>query len=384
MLDLSPPERALVERVRAFVDDEVRPAAREGDPRGEYPRHLVGRMRELGLFGLLAPVAYGGQALDLGVYALVMEELGRGWASLLPIVNAHTSVAHTLATYATAAQRQRWLPAMASGERLAALALSEPQAGSDLTAIATVAQRDGDGYRVAGHKRFISHARGATVLLLLAKTDPAARGLSLLVLEREGHEWQVTRDLPKLGTRGVETCELVVPEVWVPRERLVGEREGQGFRQLMDGLEVGRVAVAAAAVGLARAALWDAVAYARQRRAFGKPIGEHQGLAFLLADLAARIAAARALVLAAARAKARGGRHDLETCMAKLVASETAARAALDAIRVLGGNGYLQDFDAERYYRDAPIFIVGEGTNEIMKQIIAARLLAGEPDPDWV
>ncbi|MBI4505793.1 MAG: acyl-CoA/acyl-ACP dehydrogenase, partial [Chloroflexi bacterium] len=194
------------------------------------------------------------------------------------------------------------------------------------------------------HKRFISHARGASVLLLLAKTDPEARGLSLLDLEREG----------------------------------------QGFRQLMDGLEVGRVAVAAAAVGLARAALWDAVAYARQRRAFGKPIGEHQGLAFLLADLAARIAAARALVLAAARAKARGGRHDLETCMAKLVASETAARAALDAIRVLGGNGYLQDFDAERYYRDAPIFIVGEGTNEIMKQIIAARLLAGEPDPDWV
>jgi alkylation response protein AidB-like acyl-CoA dehydrogenase len=388
MLDLSVEQRALLDRVRAFVASEVVPVARARDARGEYPHDLVRRMRELGLFGLLAPVAYGGLDLDLPTYALVLDELGRGWASLTPIVNAHGLIVRILATYGTPAQRDRWLPALASGERMAALALTEPDAGSDLAAIATRARRDGDGYRLHGFKKFISHARGARLLLVLAKTDPQAtpptRGLGLFVVEGDAGQWQVTRDLPKLGTRGVETSELLLPDTWVPADHLVGGPESQGFRQLMDGLEVGRIAVAAAAVGLARAAFWDAVAYARQRQAFGKPIGQHQGLGFLLAETGTRIAAARALVLAAARAKQRGGRRDVETSMAKLAASEAAADAALDAIRVLGGNGYLQDYDAERYYRDAPIFIVGEGTNEIMKQVIAERLLAGAVDPDWL
>ncbi|MBI3968108.1 MAG: acyl-CoA dehydrogenase family protein, partial [Chloroflexi bacterium] len=306
MIDLPAEQRELVDRVTAFVDSEVVPVAQARDTRDEYPVDLVGRLRELGLFGLVAPVQYGGAGVEPPAYALVMEELGRGWVSLVPIANAHSSVVTILSRYGTEAQRGHWLPRLARGELMGALGLTEASGGSDLAAITTTANKQGDGYHVRGAKRLITHARGAGLLLVLAKTDPAAepstRALALFLLEQEGVEWRVTRDLPKLGARSVETSELTI-EASVPADRLVGEQVGAGFRQLMDGLEVGRIAVAAAAIGLARAALWDAVAYARERRAFGRPIAELQGLRFKLADLATQIAAARALVLAAARAK---------------------------------------------------------------------------------
>jgi alkylation response protein AidB-like acyl-CoA dehydrogenase len=361
-------------RLQAFIDEEVLPHVLEQDQMHEYPQHLVARMRDLHIFGAISR--------SVPLFAAVMEELGRGWVSLVPIANANSSVVWTLTHHATPGQRERWLPSCDAGTTLAALALTEPAGGSDLGAITSYAERLDDGWLLTAHKTFITHARNAQLMLLIARTESqttdVAKAMSLFMLEKG--EWEIVRDLPKLGTLGIETCEIRINGATLSSDRLIGEVAGRGFPQLMDALEVGRIAVAAAAVGLARASLRDAITYAQTRSVFGAPLISHQGIAFTLAGLASRVAAARALVFAAAQSKQPGARCDLQTSMAKLVSTEVAAEASLTAIRVLGGNGYLKDYNAERYYRDAPMLLVGEGTNEVMKMIIG-RHLVGDADP---
>jgi alkylation response protein AidB-like acyl-CoA dehydrogenase len=311
-------------------------------------------------------------------FALVTEELARGWMSLAGAMGGHSVVCSLLTRAGTPEQRERWLPRLATGEVRAAMALTEPGGGSDLQAMRTVARRDGDGWVVDGAKTWITNARRAGVVALLCRTDPGAdpphRGMSILLCEH-GPGFAVSRDLPKLGYRGVESCELHFDGYRVPGEALLGGEPGHGFAQMMRGLELGRVQVAARAVGGARAAFEDALRYAQERETFGRPIWRHQSVGNLLADMATRLSAARALVLTAADRLDRGDRADLEAGMAKLFASEAAMQNALDAVRVHGGAGYSTEYDVERYLRDAPLMIVGEGTNEIQRQVIAEQLV---------
>jgi alkylation response protein AidB-like acyl-CoA dehydrogenase len=293
-------------------------------------------------------------------------------------MGGHSVVAKLLAAFATDEQRDRWLPRMATGEVRATMALTEPGGGSDLQAMTTVARRDGDGYRVDGAKTWITNSRRSQLIALLCKTDPAAtpahRGISILLVEH-GPGLTVSRDLPKLGYKGVESCELHFDGHRAPADAVLGGVEGRGFAQMMTGLETGRIQVAARAVGVAQAAFDDALRYAQQRESFGKPIWQHQSVGNLLADMATRLTAARQLVLHAAERLESGQRSDLEAGMAKLFASEAAVQVALDALRVHGGHGYSTEFDVERYFRDAPLMIVGEGTNEIQRQVIVEQLV---------
>ncbi|CAM5441192.1 MULTISPECIES: acyl-CoA dehydrogenase family protein [Streptomyces] len=376
---LSPEERAVVDVVRDFVDRDVRPVARESEHANRYPEQLVERMKQLGVFGLAVPAPYGPAPVSAPCFALVTEELARGWMSLAGAMGGHTVVCSLLVRYGTPEQRERWLPRLATGEVRAAMALTEPGGGSDLQALRTTARRAADGsYVVQGAKTWITNARRAGLIALLVKTDPAAepahRGMSVLLAEH-GPGMTVSRDLPKLGYKGVESCELAFDGFRVPGDALLGGREGRGFGQMMRGLEIGRIQVAARAVGVGRAAFEDSVRYARQRESFGKPIWRHQAVGNLLAEMATSLSAARQLVLHAARTYDGGQRSDLEAGMAKLFASETAMRIALDAVRVHGGYGYSTEFDVERYFRDAPLMIVGEGTNEIQKDVIVRQLM---------
>ncbi|PRX50980.1 hypothetical protein B0I33_101132 [Prauserella shujinwangii] len=376
---LADEEEAIVATVRAFVDRDVRPVVRELEHGDVYPERLIERMKGLGVFGLAVPRAYGGVAVSAPCFARVTEELARGWMSLAGAMGGHSVVATLLARFGTPGQRARYLPRMATGEIRAAMALTEPGGGSDLQAITTTARRDGEDYVVDGTKTWISNARRAGVIALLCKTDPAATpphaGIGILLAEH-GEGLAVSRDLSKLGYKGVETCELSFAGYRAPRAALLGGEEGQGFTQMMKGLEIGRIQVAARALGVARAALDDSLAYAQQRESFGKPIWRHQSVGNQLADMATRYSAARQLVLHAARCYDSGRRSDLEAGMAKLFASETAMEIALSAVRVHGGYGYSTEFDVERYFRDAPLMIVGEGTNEIQRNVIAAQLVA--------
>ncbi|KAA6212752.1 acyl-CoA dehydrogenase [Streptomyces albofaciens JCM 4342] len=376
---LSPEERAVVDVVRDFVDRDVRPAARELEHADRYPEQLVERMKQLGVFGLAVPAPYGPAAVSAPCFALVTEELARGWMSLAGAMGGHTVVCSLLVRYGTPEQRERWLPRLATGEVRAAMALTEPGGGSDLQALRTTARRAADGtYVVHGAKTWITNARRAGLIALLVKTDPAAdpahRGMSVLLAEH-GPGMTVSRDLPKLGYKGVESCELAFDGFRVPGDALLGGQEGRGFGQMMRGLEIGRIQVAARAVGVGRAAFEDSVRYARERESFGRPIWRHQAVGSLLAEMATSLSAARQLVLHAARTYDCGRRADLEAGMAKLFASETAMRIALDAVRVHGGYGYSTEFDVERYFRDAPLMIVGEGTNEIQKEVIVRQLM---------
>jgi alkylation response protein AidB-like acyl-CoA dehydrogenase len=368
----------IVGTVRRFVEREVKPVAGELEHADAYPQALVDRMKELGLFGATIPVEYGGLGLDYSTYAMIVEELCRGWMSLSGVLNTHLMFAYVLTHHGTAAQRERYLPAMARGEHRAALCLTEPHAGSDAQQIKTTARRNGDHYVVNGTKMFITNAETATIYSLVVKTDPAAdppyRGISLFAAER-GPGITVSRRLDKLGYKGVETCEVVFEDYCVPIGNLVGEVEGRGFQQVLSGLEVGRINIAARAVGVAQAAFEDAIRYAQERTAFGKPIGQHQAIQLKLADMATKIEAARLLTRRAAAMKDRGERCDLEAGMAKLFASETCQEVALEAMRVLGGYGYVKEFRVERYYRDAPLMLIGEGTNEIQRLVIARNLL---------
>ena len=378
MTTLVDEEAAIVQTVKDFVDREVRPVVRELEHAGEYPEKLIEQMKALGIFGLNIPAPYGEAPVSTPCYAMVTEELARGWMSLAGAVGGHTVVSKLLLAYGTEEQRQRYLPRMATGEVRAAMALTEPAGGSDLQAITTTARREGDSYLVNGSKTWISNARHAQVIALLCKTDPAARpayrGISILLAEK-GPGLTISRDLPKLGYKGVESCELVFEDYRAPASALLGGVEGRGFSQMMKGLEIGRIQVACRALGVARAAFEDAFQYAQERETFGKPIWKHQSIGNYLADMATKLTAARQLVLYAARRVDSGQRCDLEAGMAKLFASEVAMEITLNAVRIHGGYGYSTEFDVERYFRDAPLMIVGEGTNEIQRDVIVRQLV---------
>ncbi len=375
---LSAEEQSIVEIVRHFVDKDVKPVAQHLDHTNTYPEDLIDTMKELGVFGLAIPEPYGAVQVSTVCYALVTEELARGWMSLAGAMGGHTVVAKLILTYGTEEQKQRYLPRMATGELRATMALTEPGGGSDLQAMRTVATRDDDGYVINGSKTWITNARRSDLVALLCKTDPDAepkhRGVSILLVEKVPGV-TVSKDLPKLGYKGVESCELSFDDCRVPADALLGTEEGKGFAQMMKGLEVGRIQVAARATGVARAAFDDALRYAQERESFGQPIWKHQSVGNLLADMGTKLAAARGLVLAAAERMDSGQRCDLEAGMAKLFASEAAMEIALDAIRVHGGYGYSTEYDVERYFRDAPLMIVGEGTNEIQRGVIAKQLV---------
>ncbi|MFF7647147.1 acyl-CoA dehydrogenase family protein [Streptomyces canus] len=375
---LSPDERFVVETVRDFVDKEVKPVVQELDHSNTYPEALIEQMKQLGIFGLAVPEEYGGTPVSMPCYVLVTEELARGWMSLAGAMGGHTVVAKLLVHFGTDAQRRRYLPKMATGETRATMALTEPGGGSDLQAMRTVARRDAAGYLVGGSKTWITNSRRSQLIALLCKTDPDAtpahKGISILLAEH-GPGLTVSRDLPKLGYKGVESCELSFEDYRVPADALLGGAEGEGFPQMMKGLETGRLQVAARALGVGRAALEDALAYAQQRESFGKPIWRHQSVGNYLADMATSLTAARQLTLYAAREAEAGRRVDMEAGMAKLFASETAMQIALNAVRIHGGYGYSTEFDVERYFRDAPLMIVGEGTNEIQRNVIAGQLV---------
>jgi alkylation response protein AidB-like acyl-CoA dehydrogenase len=372
-------ERAIVETVRDFVDREVRPVARDLEHSNTYPAELIEQMKRLGIFGLAIPEPWGEVRVSTPCYALVTEELARGWMSLAGAMGGHTVVAKLIHDHGTQQQKDTYLPRMATGELRATMALTEPGGGSDLQAMRTTAVRAGDEYVVNGSKTWITNARTAGVVALLCKTDPSARpahrGISILLVEKVPG-FTVSRDLPKLGYKGVESCELSFDDCRVPASALLGEEEGQGFAQMMRGLEIGRIQVASRAVGVGRAALEDALRYAQERESFGRPIWQHQSVGNHLADMVTKLTAARQLVLHAARRFDAGERADMEAGMAKLFASEAAMEITLDAIRVHGGYGYSTEFDVERYFRDAPLMIVGEGTNEIQRNVIVRQLVS--------
>ena len=378
MSTLSAEEQEVVTAVADWVDREVRPVARDLEHANAYPDKLIGQMKEMGIFGLAIPAPWGEAPVSMPCYALVTAELARGWMSLAGAMGGHTVVAKLLLAFGTRPQQDRYLPKMATGEIRATMALTEPGGGSDLQAMTTVARPDGDGYLVTGAKTWISNARRSQLIALLCKTDPEAeprhRGFSVLLAEH-GPGLTVSRDLPKLGYKGVEACELVFDGYRAPAEAVLGGRPGQGFAQMMKGLETGRIQVAARALGVARAAFDDALRYAQQRESFGQPIWQHQAIGGYLADMATKVTAARQLILHAAERFESGQRTDMEAGMAKLFASEIAMQVALDAVRIHGGYGYSTEFDVERYFRDAPLMIVGEGTNEIQRNVIAQQLI---------
>jgi len=380
--DLDPDERDIVAVVHDWVEDSVRPVARDLEHDNAYPGELIEAMKQLGVFGLAVPQDYGGSGVSTPCFALVTEELARGWMSLAGAMGSHSVVARLITLFGTEAQKDGWLPRLATGQARAAMALTEPAGGSDLQAIRTRATADRAGYRLDGVKTWITNARAADVVAVLCKTDvdavPASRGISILLAEK-GPGFTVSRDLPKLGYKGVETCEIVFDGYECPGGALLGTAEGQGFRQMMGGLELGRIQVAARAVGVARAALEDSLRYAQQRETFGQPIWRHQAVGHRLADMATRVDAARLLTLRAAAALDAGRRSDLEAGMAKLFASEVCLEVTSDAIKVHGGYGFSPEFDIERYYRDAPLMVVGEGTNDIQRNVIIRQLVDRYP-----
>ncbi|MFD6349546.1 acyl-CoA dehydrogenase family protein [Streptomyces roseolus] len=375
---LSEDEQFVVKTVRDFVDKEVKPVVQELEHANTYPEALIEQMKRLGIYGLAVPEEYGGNPVSMPCYVLVTEELSRGWMSLAGAMGSHTVVAKLLVHFGTEEQKRRYLPRMATGEMRATMALTEPGGGSDLQAMRTVARKDADGYVVNGSKTWITNSRRAGLIALMCKTDPEAtpghKGISILLAEH-GPGLTVSRDLPKLGYKGVETCELTFDDYRAPADAVLGGAEGKGFAQMMKGLETGRLQVAARALGVGRAALEDSLAYAQERESFGKPIWQHQAIGHYLADMATQLTAARQLTLYAAREAEAGRRVDMEAGMAKLFASETGMQIALNAVRIHGGYGYSTEFDVERYFRDAPLMIVGEGTNEIQKNVIAAQLV---------
>jgi alkylation response protein AidB-like acyl-CoA dehydrogenase len=389
MDELTGDERAMVELVRDFVNRDVKPVVRELEHANTYPEKLIDQMKQLGIFGLAIPEPWGDAQVSTSCYARITEELARGWMSLAGAMGGHTVVAKLILTFGTDQQKDTYLPRMATGELRATMALTEPGGGSDLQALRTVARRvkedgepGGESYVINGSKTWITNARRSGLVALLCKTDPTARpahaGISILLVE-PGDGFTVSRDLPKLGYKGVESCELTFDDFRVPATALLGDQEGKGFAQMMRGLEIGRIQVASRALGVGQAALDDSLRYAQQREAFGKPIWKHQAIGNYLADMATKLTAARQLVMYAARCYDSGRRADMEAGMAKLFASETAMEIALDAMRIHGGYGYSTEFDVERYFRDAPLMIVGEGTNEIQRNVIARQLIERHP-----
>ena len=376
---LTDEETLLVETVRAFIDRDVKPTVRDVEHANEYPEKWIDQMKQIGIYGLAIPEDYGGSPVSMSCYVLVTQELARGWMSLAGAMGGHTVVAKLLTLFGTDDQKKTYLPAMATGEVRATMALTEPGGGSDLQNMTTTAVPDGRDLVITGAKTWISNARRSGLIALLCKTDPKATprhsGISIVLVEH-GPGLTVSRDLPKLGYKGVESCELSFDGYRIAESAILGGVPGKGFAQMMKGLETGRIQVASRALGVATAALEDSLAYAQQRESFGKPIWKHQAVGNYLADMATKLTAARQLTLYAADRYDSGERSDMEAGMAKLFASEVAMEIALDAVRIHGGYGYSTEFDVERYFRDAPLMIVGEGTNEIQRNVIAAQLVA--------
>jgi alkylation response protein AidB-like acyl-CoA dehydrogenase len=374
-------EQMLVATVRAFIDRDVKPSVREVEHANTYPEAWIEQMKRIGIYGLAVPEEYGGSPVSMPCYVRVTEELARGWMSLAGAMGGHTVVAKLLTLFGTEDQKRTYLPRMASGEVRATMALTEPGGGSDLQNMVTTAlpvADTPDGLAINGSKTWISNARRSGLIALLCKTDPDAKprhkGISIVLVEH-GPGLTVSRDLPKLGYKGVESCELSFDNFRVPRSAVLGNVAGEGFSQMMKGLETGRIQVAARALGVATAALDDALAYAQQRESFGQPIWQHQSIGNYLADMATKLTAARQLTRYAAERYDSGERCDMEAGMAKLFASEVAMEIALNAVRIHGGYGYSTEYDVERYFRDAPLMIVGEGTNEIQRNVIARQLV---------
>jgi alkylation response protein AidB-like acyl-CoA dehydrogenase len=378
-LHLNDEETMLVDTVREFVDREVKPTVRDVEHANEYPDAWIEQMKRIGIFGLAVPEEYGGTPVSTPCYVEVTQELARGWMSLAGAMGGHTVVAKLVSQFGTDEQKQKYLPAMASGDMRATMALTEPRGGSDLQNMTTVARREGNDLVINGSKTWISNARRSGLIALLCKTDPNAvpkhKGISVVLVEH-GAGLTVSRDLPKLGYKGVESCELSFDDCRVPTEAILGGDPGLGCAQMMKGLETGRIQVASRALGVATAALEDALRYAQERESFGQPIWKHQSIGNYLADMATKLTAARQLTRYAAERYDSGERADMEAGMAKLFASEIAMEIALNAVRIHGGYGYSTEYDVERYFRDAPLMIVGEGTNEIQRNVIAGQLVS--------
>jgi alkylation response protein AidB-like acyl-CoA dehydrogenase len=384
--EISDEQQAILATVREWVNREVVPTASELEHADEFPDALTEDMKELGLFGVTIPEEYGGLGLDLTTYALIQIELSRGWMSLSGILNTHFISAWMIKTYGTEGQREQYLPRMATGELRSAYSMTEPETGSDVQAIRTRAVRDGDEWRIDGQKMWATNGLRAAMVMLLAKHDseasPAHRGMTAFIVEKEpGVAEQPGLTIPpplkKLGYKGVESTELVFDGFRVPANAVLGGEDGigAGFKQFMAGIELGRVNVAARGIGIATSAFESAIRYAQERHAFGRPIAHHQAIQLKLADMATKIEASRLLMINAAQKKDAGDRADLEAGMAKLFATEAAHEVVMDAMRIYGGYGYSQEYPIERLYRDTPLLIIGEGTNEIQRLVIARRLL---------
>ena len=377
--ELSPEQAQFRSLIREFARRSISPVAREWELDGRYPTEIVEEMKRMGLFGILVPEEYGGSAIDAVSYAIVFEEISRAWMGIAGILGSHSLATWMLAKYGTGEQRRRWLPALATGERRSGIALTEPGAGSDLQGIAAVARRVDGHYVLNGRKTWITNARHADPLPVLVKTDPRAeprhRGMSILMVEAGTPGYSVGKDLDKLGYKGTESAEVFFVDCRVPVDNLLGGVEGRGLQQALSALEFGRVNIAGRAVGVAQASLDLALAYASERKAFGRAIGEFQAIQLKLADMATEVQAARLLTWWAAAALDAGRRADVETGMAKLFASEVCIKASLDSMRIHGGYGYSTEYEVERFYRDAPLMAIGEGTNDILRTVIARQLL---------
>ncbi|HZZ47938.1 MAG TPA: acyl-CoA dehydrogenase family protein [Pseudonocardia sp.] len=379
---LNDEQRLFRDTLRSFVDREIIPVARDWEQSGRYPTEIVEGMRKLGLFGLLVPEEYGGMEADTVSFALTFEEISRGWMGIAGILGSHSVSCWMISRHGTEEQKRRYLPELSSGERRTGIALTEPGAGTDLQGIKTTARRDGDDYVVNGTKMWITNARYADPLPVLVKTDPttspAHRGMSMLLVPADSPGFQVTADIGKIGYKGTESCEVVLTDVRVPASQLLGGVEGRGLQQALSALETGRINIAARSVGIAQRAYEEALSYARERSAFGQPIGEFQAVQMRLAEIAVKLQAARLMTYWAASRMDDGVRMDTESGMAKIFASESALACATDAMRIHGGYGYSTEFEVERLYRDAPLMSIGEGTNDVLRSVVAKALLAGK------
>ena len=382
MDDAQGEEAMVLETIGKWLDRDVRPHVLRLDHADEYPAEMVEQMKALGLFGATIPAEYGGLGLKAATYVRVIEQIAAVWMSLTGIINSHLIMASCVARHGTQSQKAEYLPKFATGEVRGGLALTEPDAGTDLQAIRTRAVRDGDDYVINGTKTWISNGIQGSCFALLVKTDPNAtprhKGMSMF-LARKGPGFTVSKKMEKLGYKGIDSAELIFQDYRIPATDLIGMAEGHGMQHALSGLELGRINIAARGCGLASAALMDSVKYAQLRKTFGKPIAQHQAIQLKLGEMATRLQAARLLTYDAARAYDSGERCDMEAGMAKYFASEAAVENALEAMRIHGGYGYSKEYHIERYYRDAPLMCIGEGTNEIQRMIIAKQLIERNP-----
>ena len=370
--------KQIISTVRQFVKKDVAPTVQELEDKDIYPKELADKMAELGLFGINIPEEYGGLGLSFKTLSEIFIELSKGWMSLAGILGTHTILSYMILNYGSEQQRKKYLPGLANGIYRGGLGLTESHSGSDVQNIKTFTKKNDESYEINGSKMFITNGSNGNLFIIVSKTDlnaePKYKGISCFIVEKTDEGFSIGQKLNKLGYRGVDTCELLFQECEIPLNRLLGTEEGKGFTQVMDGLETGRINVAARAVGVAKVALDMSITYAKNRETFGKKIKDHQMIQAMIATMATKIEAANLLVDNAAKLKDKGQRVDLESAMAKLYASEICQEVCMDAMRIHGGYGYVKDLPIERFYRDAPLMIIGEGTNEIMKLLIAKRI----------